>query len=277
MRHTTALRVADVRAAVRVAGECSELWNAPDAWQPHLLRRAGELLHLPVAMLCEVDTLAPGEAVTFEAGAEFGWPDTKTRDRFGRGTRELGGALFATSPVDLAFRQALYRRQDQQSASRSRACLIPDATWHESAAYREVYRPAGMDEVVFSAVRLPTRSSVSVLAVGGPDHRPTRREARLLGLLHGEVARLIGTRLTTHRELGPHRLTPRQREVFDLLLTGLDEPAIARRLYRSRSTVNEHIARIYAAFGVSSRAAFMARQLRRTPQTLPPQPRRRRR
>lgn len=50
------------------------------------------------------------------------------------------------------------------------------------------------------------------------------------------------------------RLTPREREVLGLIARGLDNHAIAERLYISRSTVRNHITRIFAKLGVHSRA-----------------------
>ena len=66
---------------------------------------------------------------------------------------------------------------------------------------------------------------------------------------------------------GPHKrtrsdplgLTARQREVFERLLQGLSNPAIAQRLHRSARTVEHHVAAVFAKLGVSSRAELIAR------------------
>lgn len=54
-------------------------------------------------------------------------------------------------------------------------------------------------------------------------------------------------------------LTPRQREVLDLLLEGLSEKEIATRLVLSRHTVHNHIRGIYRSMGVSSRYELFAK------------------
>ena len=54
-------------------------------------------------------------------------------------------------------------------------------------------------------------------------------------------------------------LTDGQRPVFDLLLLGLSEKAVAAQLRLSRHTVHIHIHHIYRAFGVHSRPELMAR------------------
>ena len=58
-------------------------------------------------------------------------------------------------------------------------------------------------------------------------------------------------------------LPPRAREVLDLLLQGLSEKEIAARLGLRPSTVHDHVKRLYAHFGVGSRAELMAYFLRR--------------
>lgn len=61
---------------------------------------------------------------------------------------------------------------------------------------------------------------------------------------------------------GP-RLTPRQREILDLLCQGLPNKAIANQLGLSENTVRWHVQAILEVLGVSSRsqAAFAARRV----------------
>lgn len=60
----------------------------------------------------------------------------------------------------------------------------------------------------------------------------------------------------------PPRLTPRQREVLDLMCQGLPNKAIGRRLDLSENTVRWHVQAILALLGVANRseAAFAARR-----------------
>jgi DNA-binding NarL/FixJ family response regulator len=66
-------------------------------------------------------------------------------------------------------------------------------------------------------------------------------------------------------------LTPRQREVVDLLVAGLSNKEIAARLGISPKTVMHHTTAIYQALGVRGRAeaavAFVRMQTRQTQQT----------
>jgi PAS domain S-box-containing protein len=57
-------------------------------------------------------------------------------------------------------------------------------------------------------------------------------------------------------------LTPRERDVLQLLTEGLDGPAIADRLYLSPATVRNHIQRILSKLEVHSRVEAVAYALR---------------
>ncbi|HID34522.1 MAG TPA: response regulator transcription factor [Anaerolineae bacterium] len=49
------------------------------------------------------------------------------------------------------------------------------------------------------------------------------------------------------------QLTKREREVLDLVVAGLNNAAIARRLFISERTVKYHIGNIYGKLGVKNR------------------------
>jgi DNA-binding NarL/FixJ family response regulator len=62
-------------------------------------------------------------------------------------------------------------------------------------------------------------------------------------------------------------LTPREREVLDVLATGATNRAMAERLFISEKTVSVHVTNILAKLGVPNRgaAAALAREI--TPST----------
>lgn len=61
----------------------------------------------------------------------------------------------------------------------------------------------------------------------------------------------------------PQALSPREREVLDLIAQGCSIPAIAAELYLAPSTVKTHVQRLYEKLGVSDRAAAVAAAMRR--------------
>jgi DNA-binding NarL/FixJ family response regulator len=50
-------------------------------------------------------------------------------------------------------------------------------------------------------------------------------------------------------------ISPREREVLELICQGVDDSGIAEKLALSRNTVRNHVARLYAKIGVNRRSA----------------------
>jgi len=89
-----------------------------------------------------------------------------------------------------------------------------------------------------------------------------RRQFEAIGAQRGArraeaVLRRLGASLP-RRERGAGILSPREVEVADLVAEGLSNPAIARRLYVSRTTVVSHVGHILVKLGFSSRAQIAA-------------------
>jgi len=60
-------------------------------------------------------------------------------------------------------------------------------------------------------------------------------------------------------EVSPgHDLTPREKEVLDLMVEGLSNPEIAENLSVSRSTARAHVSQILSKLGVSNRGVAIA-------------------
>lgn len=72
------------------------------------------------------------------------------------------------------------------------------------------------------------------------------------------LSRSILDRLATLRRPAPHAepsaLSPREREILDLICDDLDDAAIAARLSIARNTVRNHVASIYAKIGTNRRS-----------------------
>lgn len=72
------------------------------------------------------------------------------------------------------------------------------------------------------------------------------------------LSRSILDRLATLRRPAPHvapvELSPREREILDLVCDDLNDLAIADRLAISRNTVRNHVASIYAKIGTNRRS-----------------------
>jgi DNA-binding CsgD family transcriptional regulator len=72
------------------------------------------------------------------------------------------------------------------------------------------------------------------------------------------LARTIGVRIGGRRG-GAGELTRRESEVVELVVAGLSNAEVARRLYLSERTVETHLQHVYRRLGVDSRQAMIAR------------------
>ncbi|HEV2814117.1 MAG TPA: response regulator transcription factor [Solirubrobacteraceae bacterium] len=85
-----------------------------------------------------------------------------------------------------------------------------------------------------------------------------RGETRLSPEIQGELVRQIQMRAVEERPA----LSPREREVLELIAEGFSAPDIARRLHVSPATVKTHLQSLYEKLGVSDRAAAVASAMR---------------
>ncbi len=109
-------------------------------------------------------------------------------------------------------------------------------------------------------------------AILPPDASLAELHAAVVATAHGLIvlpATLADGLLEHHAasaalDLGPldEPLTPREREVLDLLSQGLSNKLIARRLGISEHTVKFHVSAIYAKLGAVSRADAVSRGAR---------------
>jgi DNA-binding CsgD family transcriptional regulator len=86
-----------------------------------------------------------------------------------------------------------------------------------------------------------------------------RRAQQRLSALRGRTPR----RRHSETVADPHRLTPRQRQVLELLVAGHGDAGIAATLHLSPKTVGHHVEAILAKLGVANRAQAVAHVLQR--------------
>jgi DNA-binding CsgD family transcriptional regulator len=115
----------------------------------------------------------------------------------------------------------------------------------------------------FSPLRRPGIDNAVYLlrARGDADFLPRHRA--IVGELNAQVAALVDGPLAGFLEPSPAALPPRARQVLRCLLEGDGDKQVAVRLGMSRHTVNAHVRRIFAHFGVTTRSELMARWIRR--------------
>ncbi|TAN49114.1 MAG: LuxR family transcriptional regulator [Methylococcaceae bacterium] len=143
-------------------------------------------------------------------------------------------------------------------ANRLRDLVGPE--WFESPYYRVYYQGLGHKDAVWVASPV-NKDAESWLGMYRAHDQPFFSESE-----RDELAYVLRGLKWFHRQLmlsqgllvANSPLTPAERQVLRLLLTGLAEKAVAGELARSHHTVHECITSIYRKFGVNNRAALMA-------------------
>lgn len=142
----------------------------------------------------------------------------------------------------------------------NRLCDLVDPEWFESPYYHAHYRGLGNSDAIWIAfpVNEDAESWFGIFrALDRPPFTEAEREAVAYALrgikwLHRQLMLSHGVLVAAAM------LTPTERTVLHLLLTGLAEKQIAVELERSYYTVHECITTIFRKFGVNNRAALMA-------------------
>ena len=151
------------------------------------------------------------------------------------------------------------------------------------------YRMPGMDgaEVAAAVVRdeLPTRvllvsahdesaivyKALQQGAAGFLSKESTRSElvsavvrcSKGKDVLTPELATGLASEIRRRNEPDVPALSPREREVLNLIASGSSIPAMAKQLFLAPSTVKTHVQRLYEKLGVSDRGAAVAEAMRR--------------
>jgi DNA-binding CsgD family transcriptional regulator len=107
---------------------------------------------------------------------------------------------------------------------------------------------AGPGEVTAAGLAVPVERGLVAVGPGAGEQGP--------GAGPPDVVRLIEERVLAGLRAGPsdvYGLTPREREVLNVLAEGRTDRDIAARLFISERTVHVHVRRILAKLGVASR------------------------
>jgi DNA-binding CsgD family transcriptional regulator len=134
---------------------------------------------------------------------------------------------------------------------------------HNSRIYAEWFRPESIEaELEIGIAQSRTRTRNFVLDRASGDF--SERDRAVLELVRPHLRR-IHQMSELRRALGRsdpedlNRLTPREAEILELVGTGLNNAAIAERLWISPGTVKKHLENIYAKLEVTNRAAAVMR------------------
>jgi Response regulator containing a CheY-like receiver domain and an HTH DNA-binding domain len=257
MRKSDLLRLAEVRDAYRLIGDCRDLGSEPALWQIRMFEGLCQLVGVPWASGGEGFWARPPGSIQPLSFLAFGLDD-RHRERYLAYAREVG-------PQGDPLYHAL-QTLPGQILTRSRSALLSDAIWYRSSVFNNYYKPARADHALFSVYLAPQRHGASVICLsrglGERDFLPG--EVRLLEFFHAELGRLIGHQLVSATEPTIDELSPRLRQTLACLLEGDSEKQVAARLGLSPTTVHQYVTALYRRFGVQSRAQLLMHMLRRS-------------
>jgi DNA-binding CsgD family transcriptional regulator len=261
MAKSERLRLRDVRAAFRLIGECVELGGDPTMWRTRLYEGLCKLTGAVAAIGGESDGFFGQESFRLLHMVRTGLSaaDWRTHDRF--------MAIKGYESLDTATQRFCEKLHPQMTGSHEQ--LYARQEWLQSALFNEFFRATGFDDRLLSFVAAPGESGRQKSAWNGitlyrmvGDPLFTARERRLVHLVHREVQPLLGTRLATCSDRAIRPLSPRLRQVLDLVLLGQSEKEIAQQCGLAKSTVHEYATALYRRYGVRGRVELMALFLR---------------
>jgi DNA-binding CsgD family transcriptional regulator len=243
----------DVRALLQMLGELRELGASSTAWRAHLASSLQRLCGCRATLALEL---------TF--------PEERPPTDHSDACRSIANVIdSADSGVEAENRQRFYEDMmwydhgaDDTLAglvplygtqyTRSRHEIVADDRWYRSALANEQLRVHDCDHFIVSTVPVVpgTVASLALFRAWG-EQRFGAREQLLVELVHEELAR-------EWRAAREPSLSPRQREVLELLCRGASEKEIAAALELSIHTVHDHVKALHRAYEARSRGELMA-------------------
>lgn len=261
MSKTQRITLGDVRRVYTLVNECQELWAEPSAWRRHLL---GGISRLTGVSIVGHSRIQPGFNGSAPAHTELDSVGFSSESEWNR-LRQTFSAADPQSWPGMDRVAATIARKGHTAHTATE--LVSRKEWERSALRQDCLLPVGIGELAFS-VRLdpPTRSLVVInLNVPVGEGTISVRQRRLLALVHAEVGPLVGTRLATNGQRSMDGLTPRQRQVLDLLLAGCSEKEVAHQLGIATPTAHVFVKQLYQHFQVTSRGELLAYFVHRQP------------
>jgi DNA-binding CsgD family transcriptional regulator len=246
------VRSDDARALLRLMGEARELLGMGECAAQHVLRGIAALTHAPIAISITA-AIRPGVGVRMFDMLDCGWGSESDRVRVYQYVQDH-------APEHDPLTRAVLESADGL-ATLTREDAVANADWQASEIRNDVHRSSGIDDALMSLQRIDGLKRVRTIVLKRAwGERPFgERERTLVHLLHAECAWAFEASAEAPRNRP--RLSRRERQTLDLLLTGAPEKHVAERLGVSRHTAHDYVKVVYRKLGVTSRAQLMARAL----------------
>lgn len=249
------LRRADLAAALAFLGEVAAL-DLDEAYPYEVLARLQDLIRCDAITYQEVDLRAK------RFGRMVGWPDNED-------DADDNDLYWALGPCPISSFRA---RTGDLSAVRI-SDLIGRRRYHELPIYREYFRPAGVDHVIGLGVPMAAHWHRDFLLFRRTESGDfSERDRTVLEMLRPHLCRLEahaalqrrraqtkGTQNDDDAAAVYASLTPREREIVEMVAEGKTNAQVAAQLWVAPSTVKKHLEHVYEKLGVNGRTAAAAR------------------
>jgi DNA-binding CsgD family transcriptional regulator len=260
--HSNAVRACDVRAIFRLVGECRELGDQASGWWPHFLAGLGKLVGAGWGLGAEIGGCPHGPRLRELGTSTWGWENGFDLQAWLR--------MLATFERDPLFcplvNEYVARLPRAAGACFRRRELIPDGEWYGSHYFERLHRAVGLDEGLTCFLPIPgdrnAHAEVALARACG-ERDFSARDSAVVEEAFATLVPLVGGPLARFTEPSPAGLPPRARQALRCLLEGDSDKQVGLRLGLPRHTVNQYAKRIFAHFGVGSRAELLARWVRR--------------
>ncbi|MEZ6092151.1 MAG: helix-turn-helix transcriptional regulator [Pirellulaceae bacterium] len=253
MMSTSPLSIDEIRQVFWLLGECTELGADPIVWRQHLARGSATLVREHFVNVVETTVIR----------SEDGSPKPVTLGYFNGG--DLINAKFELihqfmeAPEQINPMIPRMLSPDNPASTHLRQEFVQDDDWYRSHFYQEYLRPLGLNDQVTSIDLTAPHSASAICWLSYPRETCPSRAAIILQFLQTELTRLkrmgklapIGGFSLTH-------LTSRQLQILYGLFQGDSEKQLALRLGISQHTVHDHLKRLHARMGASSRGELLA-------------------
>jgi DNA-binding CsgD family transcriptional regulator len=250
------LRESDLRAVSQIWGELAEFpVSQTDEALTHALRELARTVGASNAFWVgahraeESSPIGDPRSWSILATAELVSSERRTASVARESRRFAAGDVDPTTYalVSLAgTSRALLRRE-----------LVDDDTWRQSWLYNEVLQPLGIGDPLTGAHTIDAYNESYIGVERDLQAKPFgERERDVLRLFLSGANALH--RALVRAESTSRRLTPRERQVLSLLLAGLSERDISRRLAIGQRTTHQHVVAILHKYGLSGRIGLMA-------------------
>jgi DNA-binding CsgD family transcriptional regulator len=244
------LRKADLEALLTFLGDVAEL-EFDEPYPVEVVARLQDLVRCDAVTYQELDP----HAKRFFAAVGIG-PDGEGDDE------EL---YWTVGPCPISD----YRARTGDLCAVTMSDVIGRRRYHELPIFREYFRPAGIDHMIDLGLPAALRRHRSFILFRRTEEGDfSERDRAVLEMLrphlyrleaHAALRRRLSEALRTRDVDGESsayaELTPREREIVELVAQGKTNAQIATQLWVAPSTVKKHLEHVYEKLGVGRRTA----------------------